>query len=315
MFLFLFLFFRRKPKYKLTIFTEPFAVNDETTLHQIEIAVSSWLVASPKVCVHFLHPFCLNETSYCMGKMENELITSLTNAFGKDRFKIGAAVKKKRHIESINELFEAAEAESESDLVCYINNDIILPPNYFEYIEKAEEYFGDCKNWSLHIPRFNLNENVRKNISMKKVLSSSWADDLSYLVDKYKSAEAMQGYDFFMWNKEVIKFKDTRFPEMFIGRPDFEYIFTDAIREKCWFVTTYPSMTSYHMNHPERKVYAKLKDHPDSVYNLILSSHLGVFKEFNRNWPIAMNLTHIRIGKGKDAKYYDLNRKHNFPFT
>lgn len=278
----------------LTIATIPFKVNSMKVVDELLTSISSWLNLDKSVVVH------LYDIKKGMGNMSNVLIDKLQEIWGKDRvFVRGKIIKRKKDLsERIPQIFETVEKNAISPLVAYINNDIILDPEFFKYLQTTAVFFSKYNNWSFHVARTNLNDSCRSKITYSTILSKDWPTTFETLKNQCITSTQVYGYDVFLWNRipnTGISMKKGKIPGFFIGKPFFEYSVITAVRSQGWLITAFPKLLSFHIEHPERMRMSIFKNTSD--YNYTLKLHLKSHDMSVRNVDLNLriNLSHVTL--------------------
>ncbi|OHT17399.1 hypothetical protein TRFO_12351 [Tritrichomonas foetus] len=294
----------------ITIGVIPFDVNTQTILQQFQVSIGSWLRGTAQVVVY------VYDIVTGMGNLAPQLLESLQEEFGKDRIFIKGKIIKELKIETIPEAFERVELDSETVFCAFCSNDIILRPDWIDYVYAARKFFGPYNNWSLHVPRRDLFESCRKDVTLKEIASENYPSFLEEFAKRCRSRLHSVGYDVYFWNHLGINMTKANLPKYYIGRPNFDSGIIQKQMDQGWFVTTYPIHESYHLEHPDRIQYAKRMSHPDSVYNTELERKNG-FKPF-RNSHFKLQMTKNEMILLVDDKWvkFPVNRSYNiFPFS
>ena len=271
----------------LTIATMPFKVNNMNVVEELLTTISSWLALDQSVVVH------LYDIVGGMGNMSQLLIDKLQEIWGKERVFVRGMIVKEMQAETIPQIFEQVEREAISPLVAYINNDIILDPDFMKYLRATATFFGRYNNWSFHVSRSNLNYSCRYMVNYSVIKSKNWRDSFNEVKDKCFEITQLYGYDVFLWNRLGISMKKAHMPKFLIGRPFFEYTVISSIMRQGWFITAYPILLSFHISHPGRLSFAYKPNTSD--YQYVYKLHMKTKDISVRNVDINMkiNLSHV----------------------
>lgn len=294
----------------ITIGAIPFDVNTQGILNQFEVSIASWLRCTAQVVVH------LYDVVGGMGKLAPILVENLQREFGAERVFIKEKIIKKDRIETIPEAFEAVERNTETVFSGWFSNDMILPTNWMDYVYLAMKYFHGYDNFSMHFARRDLFESCRKDISLADVVKQDWPEFFDKFKERCRSRLHTLGYDCYLWNHKGINMTKAQILPFFIGRPNFDGAIMKKQMDQGWFITAYPELLTYHLEHPDRLQYTKRPKHPDSIHNAELHKQAGGFAW--RNEELDLRLTKNGIFERKNGEWfrYSLDRPDDwFPLT
>lgn len=302
----------------MTIGVIPFDVNSMVIYNQFLVSIGSWLRCTQQVVVY------VYDVVGGMGKLSDELVKELQRRFGKERIFIKGKIIKSLKIETIPEVFERIEADTETLLSSFMSNDMILPINFMDSLFIIKNYMQNYHNWSVHYPRRDLFVNCRKYYSIGVVDSMQWDQYSRDVANKCLSRLHTVGYDVYVWNHLGINIKKAKIPPYYMGRPYFDSGIMTRMAEQGWMISTFPTLETYHLEHPERVQYAKgpHKNHPDSVRNRELEKSNGFYSIRNEFVNIRLDLDNkqflrrIEIGSRIDNFFhYNFTRDPSeFPF-
>ncbi|OHS96305.1 hypothetical protein TRFO_37520 [Tritrichomonas foetus] len=244
----------------LTIATMPFRVNSMKVVNELLTSISSWLRLDDSIVVH------LYDIVGGMGNQSDLLINKLQEIWGSDRVFVRGTIVREMHAETIPQIFEQVEREAKSPLVAYINNDMILDPDFMKYLRSTATFFGKYNNWSFHVSRTNLNNTCRELVNYSVIQSPEWPEKFNEIKEKYFEKTQVYGYDVFLWNRLGISMKKAKIPKFLIGRPFFEYSVIAGIKRQGWFITGFPTLLSFHISHPGRLSFQFKKNTSDFIY-------------------------------------------------
>ena len=282
----------------ITIGAIPFGVNTPAILRQFEVSIGSWLRASAQIVVH------LYDVVGGMGNLSSILIENLQREFGPSRIFIAGKIVKQYKIETIPEAFSAVEAGTKTIFSAWFSNDMILPTNWMDYVFATIRYFREYNNYSMHFPRQALHVSCRDEIWLDNITSGNWPQFSANFFQKCRRKVQSIGYDCYLWNHLGINMTASGLLPFYIGRPFFDGAIIWKQMQQGWFVSVYPALMTYHLEHPDRLQYAKVVMHPDSQYNLNLSRKEGGHQWWNNQFTLRMNLTHVLEKKrGKWVAY------------
>ena len=161
----------------------------------------------------------------------------------------------------ISSMFQLARENSKSDLLCIINADIILIPNF---VEAAKQVVRLKDNFVLLSQRWDLD--VTQPIEFTK----GWQDRLSSIVNRQGTLHRPAGSDFFLFPRSSFR----EVPGFAIGRAGWDnWMIYQARRENWLVIDGTPSMMIVHQNHD----YSHLPggkphyEHPDTNENIRLA--------------------------------------------
>jgi len=161
----------------------------------------------------------------------------------------------------ISSMFQAARENSESDLLCIINADMILMPDFLEAARKSrlqrDTFVLVSRRWDL---------DVTKPIEF----SDGWSDRLRSTVHGQGQLHRPAGSDFFLFPRSCY----TDVPDFTIGRAGWDnWMIFHARQEKWPVIDCTPSVMIVHQNHdyrhlPEGKPHY---EHPETNENIRLA--------------------------------------------
>ena len=161
----------------------------------------------------------------------------------------------------ISSMFQMARENSNSDLLCIINADIILMPNF---VEAAKQVVKLKDNFVLLSQRWDLD--VTQPIEFTK----GWQDRLSSIVNHQGTLHRPAGSDFFFFPRSSFR----EVPPFAIGRAGWDNWMIYKARKENWpVIDGTPSLMIVHQNHD----YSHLPggkphyEHPDTNENIRLA--------------------------------------------
>ena len=165
----------------------------------------------------------------------------------------------------ISSMFQLARENSSSDLLCIINADMILMPDFLEAAESCRSRFQrDGQKFVLLSQRWDL------DITQSIEFSEGWQDRLRSTIHSQGSLHRPAGSDFFLFPKSCY----TDIPNFAIGRAGWDnWMIYKACKEKWAVVDCTPSVMIVHQNHD----YSHLPggkphyEHPDTNENIRLA--------------------------------------------
>ena len=161
----------------------------------------------------------------------------------------------------ISSMFQLARENSISDLLCIVNADMILLPDFVEAAQQAvklkDKFVLLSQRWDL-----DMTESLD--------FSNDWANRLSSIVHRQGQLHRPAGSDFFLFPKSCY----TDVPDFAIGRAGWDNWMIFKARKERWpVIDCTPSVTIVHQNHD----YSHLPggkshhEHPDTNENIRLA--------------------------------------------
>ena len=161
----------------------------------------------------------------------------------------------------ISSMFQLTRESSKSDLLCVINADMLLMP---DFVEAAKQAVKLKHRFVLLSQRWDL------DLTQPIEFTEGWQDRLSSLVHRRGSLHRPAGSDFFLFPKSCY----TDIPDFTIGRAGWDnWMIYKARREKWSVIDCTPSVMIVHQNHD----YSHLPggkphyEHPDTNENIRLA--------------------------------------------
>ncbi len=192
----------------------------------------------------------------------------------------------------ISSMFQLARQNSDSDLLCIINADMILMPDFLEAARRSR---------LSQIPRSRaeqrdkfvlLSQRWDLDVTQPIDFTDGWQDRLSSTVHRHGSLHRPAGSDFFLFPRSCY----TNIPDFAIGRAGWDNWMIYKARKEKWFVIDCtPSVMIVHQNHD----YSHLPggkphyEHPDTNENIRLAGG-----EANIRYTIV-DATHQLVPGGK----------------
>ena len=161
----------------------------------------------------------------------------------------------------ISSMFELVRKSSNSELLCIINADMILMPDFVEAARRSrmlrDKFVLLSQRWDL-------------DVTQPIEFTEGWQNRLSYTVYRQGSLHRPAGSDFFLFPKSCY----TDIPNFTIGRAGWDnWMIYKARKEKWTVVDCTPSVMIVHQNHD----YSHLPggkphyEHPDTNENIRLA--------------------------------------------
>lgn len=165
----------------------------------------------------------------------------------------------------ISSMFQLARENSSSDLLCIINADMILMPDFLEAaLESRSLLLKKGQNFVLLSQRWDL------DITQPIEFTEGWQDRLSSMVHRQGSLHRPAGSDFFLFPKSCY----IDIPNFAIGRAGWDnWMIYKARKEKWAVIDCTPLVMIIHQNHD----YSHLPggkphyEHPDTNENIRLA--------------------------------------------
>jgi len=161
----------------------------------------------------------------------------------------------------ISSMFELARENSNSDLLCIINADIILISSF---VEAANQVVKLKDNFVLLSQRWDL------DVTQPIEFTNGWQDRLSSIVNRQGTLHRPAGSDFFLFPRSSFH----EVPPFAIGRAGWDnWMIYKALRENWPVIDGTPSLMIVHQNHD----YSHLPggrphyEHPDTNENIRLA--------------------------------------------
>ena len=161
----------------------------------------------------------------------------------------------------ISSMFQLARENSSSDLLCIINTDMLLFPDFLEATRRSK----------LQLERFILlSQRWDLDVTEPIDFSDGWVDRQSSIVKRQGSLHRPSGSDYFLFPRACY----TEVPDFAIGRAGWDnWMIYKARQEKWPIIDCTPSVMVVHQNHdyrhlPEGKPHY---EHPETNENIRLA--------------------------------------------
>jgi hypothetical protein len=161
----------------------------------------------------------------------------------------------------ISSMFQLARENSESDLLCIINTDMILMP---DFIESARQSHSQRDTFVLLSQRWDL------DVTEPIKFTNGWQDRLSSIVNRQGALHRPAGSDFFLFPRSCY----TDVPDFAIGRAGWDnWMIYKARQEKWPVIDCTPSVMIVHQNHDYRHLPGGESHytHPETDVNIRLA--------------------------------------------
>src|SRR5512147_1680666 len=164
----------------------------------------------------------------------------------------------------ISSMFQLARENSQSELLCIVNADMILMPDFIKAAMESGSLLPMSRNFVLLSRRWDLD--VKEPLDF----SGDWTHRLSSIVHRQGTLHRPAGSDYFLFPRACY----TDIPDFTIGRAGWDnWMIYKARQEKWPVVDCTPSVTIVHQNHD----YSHLPggkphyEHPDTNINIRLA--------------------------------------------
>lgn len=171
----------------------------------------------------------------------------------------------------ISSMFQLARENSNSDLLCIINADMILMPDFVEMTLESSSLLLDRRQQAGGLQRFVLlSQRWDYDITSPIDFTGEWQSQLRGSVRKQDQLHRPAGSDFFLFPKSCY----VDIPNFIIGRAGWDNWMICKARKEGWpVIDCTPSVMIVHQNHdyshlPDAKPHY---DHPDSNENIRLA--------------------------------------------
>ena len=171
----------------------------------------------------------------------------------------------------ISSMFNLAREHSTFDLLCIINADIILMPDFVEATLESSSLLLDSRQQAVGLQRFVLlSQRWDYDITTPLDFTEGWESRLRKSVRKQGQLHRPAGSDFFLFPKSCYQ----EIPDLIIGRAGWDNWMIYKAREEKWSVIDCtPSVMIVHQNHdyshlPDGKSHY---DHPETNENIRLA--------------------------------------------
>jgi hypothetical protein len=161
----------------------------------------------------------------------------------------------------ISSMFQLARENSQSDLLCIINADMILMSDFVKAARRSQQMRD---KFVLLSQRWDL------DVTQPVDFTDGWQDRLSSIVHRQGSLHRPAGSDFFLFPRDCY----TKIPDFTIGRAGWDnWMIYKARKEKWTVIDCTPSVMIVHQNHD----YSHLPggkphyEHPDTNENIRLA--------------------------------------------
>lgn len=171
----------------------------------------------------------------------------------------------------ISSMFQLARENSHSDLLCIINADMILMPDFVDAVLESDSLLSKKRKQASAVQNFVLlSQRWDYDITSPIDFVEGWESQLRESVRKQNQLHRPAGSDFFLFPKSC--YQDI--PDFAIGRAGWDNWMIYKARKENWpVIDCTPSMMIVHQNHdyshlPDGKSHY---DHPDTNENIRLA--------------------------------------------
>ena len=171
----------------------------------------------------------------------------------------------------ISSMFQLARENSNSELLCIINADMILRPDFVEVTLESSSKLLDNRQQAVGLQKFVLlSQRWDYDIASPLDFAAGWESQLRESVRKQNQLHRPAGSDFFLFPKSCY----ADIPNFIIGRAGWDNWMIYKARKENWpVIDCTPSVMIVHQNHD----YSHLPggkshyDHPDTNENIRLA--------------------------------------------
>jgi hypothetical protein len=171
----------------------------------------------------------------------------------------------------ISSMFQLARENSTSDLLCIINTDMILLPDFLEAAMESRSLLLGRRQQAIGLQKFVLlSQRWDLDITQPIEFTEGWENRLRSIVHDQGQLHRPAGSDFFLFPKSCY----TDIPDFAIGRAGWDnWMIYKARKEKWTVIDCTPSVMIIHQNHD----YSHLPggkphyEHPDTNENIRLA--------------------------------------------
>jgi len=171
----------------------------------------------------------------------------------------------------ISSMFQLARENSNSDLLCIVNTDMILMSDFVEAVLESSSLLLDGRQQAVGLQKFVLlSQRWDLDVTQPIEFTEGWQDRLSSTVHRQGTLHRPAGSDFFLFPKSCY----TDIPDFTIGRAGWDnWMIYNARQQKWPVINCTPSMMIVHQNHD----YSHLPggkshyEHPDTNENIRLA--------------------------------------------
>ena len=224
----------------LTIVALPYPVRKESQRNLYFVTLASWLMTSNMTKIMIMMP----EDEFDPQEM---LLPRLRSTFGAERILFGPSIETDEDgVPFIDDWFVKGLDSVDSDLVCWINSDIILPRAWFPRIEFLYRHFVKFGEQFAVISRrcdFELSEEEAAT-----VYDDTQLPDFDSLASRRK-LHTTWGIDFFLISREPMQIDFDDIPPFHMGKYRWDPWITGWMKEHMPLITLGDDFCTYHRSH------------------------------------------------------------------
>ncbi|OHT16077.1 hypothetical protein TRFO_42080 [Tritrichomonas foetus] len=256
----------------LTFCICPYPVDTEDRRDRYFITFTSWLSTSPSSKILILMPSFIFDPN-------NLLLPSLKDIFGSDRILFGPVLETDEDgIPFIDDWFIQGLDHSSTELICWINADIITPKGWFPRIQFLYKYFHSrnqqfgvisrrCdfnvtkedtsfffSHYSSGFSNFGKNHTQKlfydknENVFPNKSDFSEWPPNYDYFA-RFRAIHSIWGIDFFLLSRNSVSLNFDEIPPFHMGRYRWDPWITGWLNNNVQLTTLGNDFCTYHINH------------------------------------------------------------------
>lgn len=196
-----------------------------------------------------------------------------------------------------NEMFNMVSSAASNDICCFLNADILLTDNFFEFVKKVHDKV--CSKYLL------VGERIDADVADELDFSGEWEKKFKEKCGSSFNDHPPAGSDYFIFPKA--QYRGNVLPELYIGRPGWDnFMIYHALKNHYKLVDLSPSVKVYHQNHD----YSHLKrphvaDDSETIQNIknIPYEHKYLFTLDACNYSYTENELRQNYARGDMAKY------------
>ncbi|KAK8881902.1 hypothetical protein M9Y10_044540 [Tritrichomonas musculus] len=242
----------------LTIICLPYPVMTNRLRDRYLISMSSWLLTSNTTKIMILMPPYEFDPNLI-------LLPLLESLFGKNRILFGPSLETDEDgVPYIDEWFikgldsVTASSSSSSELLCWINADIITPNGWLQRVSYLYDYFIKKRNRQISVISrrcdFDISDDATTEFfnevdTYAKTKSNNiWPPDFDKIAGNRK-LHSTWGIDFFLVSKEPKQINFDEIPPFHLGKYRWDPWITGWLRKNMPLITLGDDFCTYHLNH------------------------------------------------------------------
>jgi hypothetical protein len=180
------------------------------------------------------------------------LLPALRKAIGSDRIDFGPPIEiDEDGVPYIDDWFIKGLDYAVTDLVCWINSDIVLPRGWFPRVEYLHSYFHRQDRQMAVISRrcdFEFSDDDASKVYGRYGTGKEWPPDFDRIAEG-RVLHSTWGIDFFLISKEPMQINFDDIPSFHMGRYRWDPWITGWLRNHMPLITLGDDFCTYHMNH------------------------------------------------------------------